>query len=640
MRRAYVRWNSCDTLVAGGESIDVVISHVEINFAHGTGVILSRLFEGRSDFVAIRSRTYYGGRQRISAREALVLPFGMTNRRKIFDRVSKWLRKYRVRSILCVPYCESDVTVAIAAQAVTGAPLGIWIMDDNCLVRNDGVPRELMAEAIDRATALFAISPELKRRYQSEFRKALTVVPPLVAASMVRTSASPIPTKRRLLVIGNVWSVGMLDRMSRVVEAAGLSVEWLSSNPRAAFGPLTPACLAERGIVISDGSDPDAVRQAVIRASAVIVPSDPGDAGAYETSLGATSLPSRMPFVLATAGTPMIVLARPATVAGAFVERLGVGRVVPYDGAALRAAVEDVERPEVQMKIRSRSAELAEKFSFAGVSDFIFDTILAGGRWSSDRFEALLPDRPIANEPFVNKPVSAQYASDYGDLVSLCDRLKGVGFTPNFVLGVGTIAEKWFSAVSSVFDTARCVAWDPSRGPKINIESLAKRMEPHTASNTGVASNPNHPWETGRARQSVNGTSGKELIVPLDLTKQVNVEGPCTGLLRVDATFIEHVDVGGMLEPLLKRIDVVIVNLALAPNDHEPTSPLDICARMDKQGFRMFDQIGGQRHPSTGELLRVDIVFARKQLNGIAPVPRERGTTERAPEISPSRLHA
>ena len=639
MRHAYLRWNNSDTLVADGDPIDVVISHIEISFTHGTGVILSRLFEGRSDFVAIRSRTYYDGRQRISAREALVLPDGMTARHRIFDRVSKWLCKYRVRSILCVPYFESDLTLAIAAQAVTGAPLGIWIMDDCCLER-DGIPRELMAEAIDRATALFAISPELKRRYQFEFRKALTVVPPLVAASMVCTSASPVPTQRRLVVIGNVWSVGMLDRMSRVVAAAGLTVEWLSSNPRAALDPLMAARLAERGIMIGDGSDPDAVREAVVSATAVIVPSDPGDAGTHEAALGTMSLPSRMPFVLATAGTPMIVLARPATVAGAFVERFGVGRVVPYDGAALRAAVEDVERPEVQMKIRSRSAELAEKFSFAGVNDFIFDTILAGGRWSSDRFEVVLPNRPIANEPFVNKPVSAQYASDYGDLVSLCDRLKGIGFSPHFVLGVGSIAEKWFSAVSSVFDTARCVAWDPSRGPKINIESLAKRMEPHTASNTGVASNPNHPWETGRARQSVNGTSGKELIVPLDLTKQVNVEGPCTGLLRVDATFIEHVDVGGMLEPLLKRIDVVIVNLALAPNDHEPTSPLDICARMDKQGFRMFDQIGGQRHPSTGELLRVDIVFARKQLNGIAPVPREWGATERAPEVSPSRLHA
>src|SRR5580704_2007636 len=458
MRHAYLRWNNSDTLVADGDPIDVVISHIEISFTHGTGVILSRLFEGRSDFVAIRSRTYYDGRQRISAREALVLPDGMTARHRIFDRVSKWLCKYRVRSILCVPYFESDLTLAIAAQAVTGAPLGIWIMDDCCLER-DGIPRELMAEAIDRATALFAISPELKRRYQFEFRKALTVVPPLVAASMVCTSASPVPTQRRLVVIGNVWSVGMLDRMSRVVAAAGLTVEWLSSNPRAALDPLMAARLAERGIMIGDGSDPDAVREAVVSATAVIVPSDPGDAGTHEAALGTMSLPSRMPFVLATAGTPMIVLARPATVAGAFVERLGVGRVVPYDGAALRAAVEDVERPEVQMKIRSRSAELAEKFSFAGVSDFIFDTILAGGRWSSDRFEALLPDRPIANEPFVNKPVSAQYASDYGDLVSLCDRLKGVGFTPHFVLGVGTTAAKWFSAVSSVFDAARCIAW-------------------------------------------------------------------------------------------------------------------------------------------------------------------------------------
>ena len=41
MRRAYLRWNDSDTLAAPGDSVDVVISHIEISFAHGTGVILS-----------------------------------------------------------------------------------------------------------------------------------------------------------------------------------------------------------------------------------------------------------------------------------------------------------------------------------------------------------------------------------------------------------------------------------------------------------------------------------------------------------------------------------------------------------------------------------------------------------------------
>jgi hypothetical protein len=402
--RAYTQWNNRHAVAVGGcdDWVDVVISHVEINFSHGTGIILSRLFEGRTDFVAIRSRTYYGGQPRISPREEFVLPFGMRSRHKIVERAAKWLLNYRVRSILCVPYLETDLTLAIASQAVSGAPLGMWVMDDNCLER-DVIRRELMAEAIERATALFAISPELKRRYQREFGKPFTVVPPLVATSMLRTKPSTVPGAKCLVLIGNVWSVAMLDRMSRAVEAAGLTVEWLSPNPGIGLGPLTASVLADRGVLISDGSDPDTVRDVVTRATAVIVPSDPGDAGMHETALGAMSLPSRMPFVLATAGTPMIVLARPGTAAGAFVEHFGVGCVVPYDGAALLAAVEQLEKPEVQMAIRGKSAEVAEKFSFSGLGDFIFDTILARGRRSSDRFEALLPDGSIIHDPHVKR---------------------------------------------------------------------------------------------------------------------------------------------------------------------------------------------------------------------------------------------
>lgn len=180
--------------------VDVVISPNEISFAHGTGVLLSRLLDGRSDIVAIRSRTNYGGEQRLATRKIYVLPDGMSDRRGIFEQVSEWLAGYEVRSILCAPYFETDLMLAIAAQAVTGAPLGLWIMDDNCL-ETKGINRAVMAEAIERASALFAISNELKRRYQTEFRKAMAVLPPLVAPDMIRKEASPAAVGDKLVMI-------------------------------------------------------------------------------------------------------------------------------------------------------------------------------------------------------------------------------------------------------------------------------------------------------------------------------------------------------------------------------------------------------------------------------------------------------
>jgi hypothetical protein len=180
--------------------VDLVITALEISFAHGTGVLLSRLLEGRTDVLSIRSRSFYGGEQRITAREELVLPDQMTDRREIFAQVTAWLQGYDVRAILCVPYFETDVIIAMAAQAITGAPMGLWIMDDNCL-RNNGIHRDVMAEAIDRANSLFAISPELKRCYQDEFRKSMAVLPPLVAPSMIRTAPVPAPQTQRVVMM-------------------------------------------------------------------------------------------------------------------------------------------------------------------------------------------------------------------------------------------------------------------------------------------------------------------------------------------------------------------------------------------------------------------------------------------------------
>jgi hypothetical protein len=154
------------------------------------------------------------------------------------------------------------------------------------------------------------------------------------------------------------------------------------------------ASFAERGLLVVEGKDPNVVHQAVIGATAVIVPSDPGDAGDHEAALGAMSLPTRMPFVLATAGAPMIVLGRAETAAGAFVERFKVGRVVPYEGSALRAAIEALSEPAEQAKLRANAAAVAHRFSFAGAYDFVFSTILGGGRWPDDRFESLLPPNP------------------------------------------------------------------------------------------------------------------------------------------------------------------------------------------------------------------------------------------------------
>ncbi len=601
--------------------VDVVISPNEISFAHGTGVLLSRLLEDRKDIVAIRSRTNYGGHQRLAAREMFALPVGMTDRREIMAQVSEWLADYDVRSILCVPYFETDVTLAIVAQAITGAPLGLWIMDDNCLEAG-GIRRAVMAEGIERASALFGISNELKRRYQVEFRKPMAVLPPLVAPSMVRTKPSPAPTEQRLVMIGNVWSADLLDRLSKVVETAGLKVDWYSSNPGLWTNQHPLSDLTKRGVNVIEGDDPDVVRKAVLSATAVVVPSDPGDSGEHEKALGTMSLPTRMPFVLATAGTPMIVLGREGTAAGGFVKRLDIGSVIPYDAQSLKTAVEALSKPEAQNAIRKRAAELASQFSFEGVDNFVFDTILAGGRWPDDRFENLFPTDPKSFAYFFDKPVAPQYAAHFGEVVSLCDRLKGMGFTPDFVLDIGASTAIWSNAVASVFDKARYILCDPmfQRYPNVWAKPGFELVEVAIGDKPGQATFSVSSDLYGSSLLSVSDVVSvvDKVEVQIKTIDAVAKEKKITGrgLLKIDVQFAEHLAIEGALKTLDRNVDVVILELTLTRVHPEAKTLLEMCNRMDELGFRVFDQVGGWRVPSSGELEQLDLAFVRKGLAG------------------------
>lgn len=604
--------------VRPGGLIDLVISPNEISFAHGTGVLLSRLLDGRNDFVAVRSRTNYGGQQIITPVEALVLPDGMSGRAEIFRQMAEWIAGYPVRNILCAPYFETDLVLAIAAQAITGAPLGLWIMDDNCL-KNSGIDKKIMAEAIERSSALFAISPELKRQYQSEFRKPMAVLPPLVAPSMIRAKPAKPPAKPRAVMIGNVWSVDLLDRTSRAVEAAGLEVDWYASNPDLWTGSLTSAVLAGRGIKVIDEKSPDKISAAVTSASCVLVPSDSGDSGAHEAALGAMSLPTRMPFVLASSGTPMIVLGRPGTAAGQFVERFALGQVVPYDGAALRAAFYELSNAETQQSIRARAAAVAPRFSFKGAAEFVFDAIASNGRWADDRFETLLPNDSSAYGIFVEKPVPPNVAIDFAEVINLCDRLKGVGFVPDFVLDVGASTAIWSSAVATVFQDARYVLCDPmfSRYPNVWAKPGFELVEAAISDKPGKATFSVSSDLYGSSLINVSSVVSvvDKVTVPLrtvdGIAKEKKLKG--RGILKVDVQYAEHLVIEGALKTLASSIDVVVLELTLARAHPDARTLLEIANRMDELGFRMFDTVGGWRIPATGEMEQLDVAFVSRK---------------------------
>lgn len=599
------------------EPIDLIISPNEISFAHGTGVLLSRLLEDQKRFIVARSASHYGGTQRVNADHAYVLPEGAKTRRQVFAEVIQWLSHCNIGSILCTPYFKEDLLIAIAAQAVSGAPLGLWIMDDNCLF-NSGIPKPLMEEAIGRADALFAISPELKQAYQTEFRKSFSVVPPLVPQGLIRSKPSEPSSSTDLVMIGNVWSPQILDSLSRVVQKAGIRLEWHSSNPDLWAGSIANSTLAERGLQVVASGDPQALRDRIVEARAVVVPSDPGSKdNGHESALGRFSVPTRMPFVLATSGTPMIVVGRPGTAAANFVERFDLGKSVPYDGKALRKAFDELGKKAVQKAIRDRAAKLAPQFSFHGVYAFMKQAITDGGRRPDDRFEKLFP--PSGSYAiYQHKPPPKQFSKDFGDVIQLCDRLEASGFTPDFVMDVGASTGIWSIAVNKVFKKSRYVLCDPmfSRYGKLWTPKEFELVE------AAISDKP------GKAVFSVSSDLyGSSLIAVSDIVQVTEkIEVPVhtvdeiarkkklagRGLLKVDVQYAEHLVLNGAKNLLAKHVDVVVLELTLARAAPQAKTLLEVANQMDKLGFRIYDQIGNWRLPKSGELEQMDIVFVRK----------------------------
>lgn len=364
---------------------DVVVVHNEVTPAHGVGALLQTLFgEGRG-LVTIRSQDHHGGTQRFGD-ERLRVSHGGQDRAAAYGNVLRAMGGLGVRRVLCAPYYPDDVRTAIALRDLYDAPLCTWIMDDQN-VAEGGIPDALLRELLEKSRLRLAISVELRAAYEERYGCRFALAPPVVPAALVRAHPTPPPPAGRGLVVGNVWGRRWLELLRRTVRGSGVELDWTSPSGYR-YEEFDAAALAKDGIhPQGQVGQPEYLRR-LAGCPYVVVPSGTLDAQDDRPGISRFSLPSRMTFVLAVCHAPMIVLGSPETAAARFVVRLGVGRAVPYDPAAFRAAVAEVTAPEAQRLFRARAAELAPRFSSEGVREWLWGSLEAGAP-VDDRFERL-----------------------------------------------------------------------------------------------------------------------------------------------------------------------------------------------------------------------------------------------------------
>lgn len=369
--------------------IDLLVTHCEVSERHGTGVLLRRLFLDGPPMASVRALDLYGAEQDFGA-----MRYRLTNHsagwtevlRELLDAVGS----LEVRRILCVPYSIADVYLALAAREAFGAPMCTWVMDDQN-IESQGLPDELLKRLFERSGLLLAISPELQRAYREKFDPRFALAPPAVSARFLLTTPVAPDAERvarcRGMIFGNIWGERWLGDLLETLNGAGVVLDWHSGGGTP-WMRIDSAALQRAGVEIRPHVPEESLVAALRASPFVVVPSGTFDGDDSHRFVARLSLPSRLPYLAATAGTPVVILGHPDTAAARFVTRHGLGVVVPYDQQAFLSAVDAVCKPEAQVRHRSAAAKLAPSLSAGGMADWIWRSLEVGGPIDR-RFEAL-----------------------------------------------------------------------------------------------------------------------------------------------------------------------------------------------------------------------------------------------------------
>ncbi|MGC2639680.1 MAG: hypothetical protein WA294_21025 [Acidobacteriaceae bacterium] len=370
---------------------DLVITACEVNEAHGTGILVRRMFPDSSSIVSVRTHNFYDGDQKFGA-AAFCLPLASGSRVEVSSTVQIYLRGARVRRALCIPYLPGEATVSLALKDLHGMPLCTYVMDDKN-VAADGICDELMEELLAKSDLRLVIGPEMRDAYEQKYGMKFWVVPPLVSEEVIRTTLTRVPAPPyRGVLLGNIWGQRWLDLLRKVLRGSGLEVDWYCNIK-------DPKMLHyDRGEMERDGLRliepvPEAQLPAMLaRYSYAVVPTDPldGMSPAPVEAIARFSLPSRIPTLVVSSQLPMLVVGSPATSASGFVRRFALGEIVPYEQSAAVEGVRLLLDPARQKQIRERALAMSSSFSARGSGEWIWRSLEQGAPCDM-RYEALLP---------------------------------------------------------------------------------------------------------------------------------------------------------------------------------------------------------------------------------------------------------
>ncbi len=610
-----------------GTPLDVVVSATEINTRHGTGILMKRMFGGWPNLVTIRTLNIYNEHEEIGLAD-FIIGNSKPSRPEIFRIVQDWLGRANIRRVVCVPFYAEDLIAATAISRIYDAPLCIFVMDDNNLLKG-GIPNAVMKEALECARLRFAISPELQRAYETKYRVKFHILPPIVASKIIAPeplSLTPdTEMSRRGVLFGNIWSQDWLDSLRGAIKGTDIKIDWYSNNENPSWLNFDAEELRRDGITLRKPvSEPELI-QIIKQHGFCLLPSSQTDEdGTGSHNIGTYSLPSRLPLTVAAAHTPTLVLGSEMNAASRFVARFDVGLVSTYDKQAIRDAITQLCDPEVQHRMRQNAFSIGHHFSSKGIAKWVWDSLDAG-KPVDDRFDALMPLQEGEFAYYLDGDVPESIIKDFEECYRALRRLTAGGYRADFVVDVGASSGIWSHQMADLFPEARFVLLEPllTHYDKKSNGSIADMHDNFEAHEIALSD------KTGDVEFLVSKDLYNSSALHVGLTEvhaKINVRGMTLddfagenkltgrGVLKVDVQHTEHLVLEGGRDFIANHIDAIVLELTLERPHPDALDYLEMVARLDQLGFVYADEAGEWRSPATGRLEQKDVLFIRKGL--------------------------
>ena len=480
------------------QDADVIITHAEVSDRHGVGKLLQMMFLDEPNIICIRSKNLYEGQHELG-QVALCIYHEDTSREAIFRGVLDQMGEHTVRRVLCVPYFADDVRTAIAIKEIYGVPMCTYIMDDQNVYCSDGIPDVLMRELLLKSRLVLGISAEMCSAYRQKYGVEMWPMPPLVPGRLIpsRLNLPSTPPDMHGVIIGNIWGEKWIDLLRKTVRDSGIRLSWYC-NGEFRWLPCGRESLFEDSIIPCDPLKDDPLVEMLRSTWFAVLPSGLLDESDDRRFISQLSLPSRVPYMMATSHIPILVLGSPRTAAGRFVERFGIGTVATYERDSFAEAVRYIMQPAVNLAMRRRALAAAARFTDVGAAEWIWLS-LAKNRPIDTRFEDVIPaatpmdnsrDNRLLTEAREDTRISAQndspavlgstgMASENGMFAherAFLQKLLRAGYHPEVVYDVGASNGMWSEAIGRVVPNAAFELFEPLAGYSTYSDDLTKRL--------------------------------------------------------------------------------------------------------------------------------------------------------------------